>query len=265
MNDMIVKSVDLMGDTVMAAQDKEGVIWVGIKWICQGMGMSDGHYKRQIKNIQKDLLLKNSGSNLILNKGSGEREVFCLKLDYLPIWLAKISITPTMQKDHPELADKLLEYQLKAKDILAAAFMTKQENTGDVHGQIKLLAQGTTELYEKVDTLEQRFNKFEDELPVTGADIDHIQSAVRKKGIQSLGGKQSNAYKDISTRTFVYADIQCELRRQFGVKRYREIKHKDAQDAVRIIVEYKMPIALKNRVDMVNAQESLDLTGGDSE
>ena len=226
------------------------------------MGMSDGQYKRQIKNIQKDLLLKNSGSNLNLNKGSGERDVFCLKLDYLPIWLAKISITPTIQKDHPELADKLLEYQLKAKDILAEAFMPKQNNAGDVQGQIKLLAQGTTELYEKVDTLEQRFNKFEDELPVTGADIDHIQTAVRKKGIQSLGGKQSNAYKDISTRTFVYADIQCELRRQFGVKRYREIKHKDAPDALRIVNSYQLPIALKNLVDMVNAQETLDLGGG---
>lgn len=117
----------------------------------------------------------------------------------------------------------------------------------------------------KVDTLEQRFNKFEDELPVTGADIEHIQSAVRKKGLQSLGGKESNAYKDHSTRTYVYADIQCELRRQFGVKRYREIKHKDAQDAIRIIVDYKLPIALKNRVDMVNAQQSLYLSGGGSE
>lgn len=114
----------------------------------------------------------------------------------------------------------------------------------------------------KVDTLEQRFNKFEDELPVTGADIENIQSAVRKKGLQSLGGKESSAYKDQSTRTYVYADIQCELRRQFGVKRYKEIKHKDVQDAIRIIVDYKLPIALKNRVDMVNAQESLDLEGG---
>lgn len=262
MSDLMVKPVDVLGDTIMAAQDGEGTIWVGVRWMCQGMGMSDGQYKRQIKNIQKDLLLKNSGSNLNLNKGSGERDVFCLKLDYLPIWLAKISITPTIQKDHPELADKLLEYQLKAKDILAEAFMPKQNNAGDVQGQIKLLAQGTTELYEKVDTLEQRFNKFEDELPVTGADIDHIQTAVRKKGIQSLGGKQSNAYKDISTRTFVYADIQCELRRQFGVKRYREIKHKDAPDALRIVNSYQLPIALKNLVDMVNAQETLDLGGG---
>lgn len=132
------------------------------------------------------------------------------------------------------------------------------------YAALEQVDQKVSNVDKKVDTLEQRFNKFEEELPVTGADIDHIQSAVRKKGIQSLGGKQSNAYKDISTRTFVYADIQCELRRQFGVKRYREIKHKDAPDAIRIIVNYELPIALKNRVDMVNAQESLDL-GGDSE
>ena len=91
------------------------------------MGMTDGQYKRQITNIQKDLLLKNSGANLNLNKSSREREIFCIKLDYLPIWLAKISITPTMKKDHPELADKLLEYQLKAKDILVAAFLPQQD------------------------------------------------------------------------------------------------------------------------------------------
>lgn len=128
MEDYIVKNVDVFGDSVMAAKDRDGTIWVGIKWMCQGMGMSDGQYKRQIKNIQKDLLLKNSGSNLILNKGSGERDVFCLKLDYLPIWLAKISITPTMQEEKPELADKLLRYQLKAKDVLAAAFLPANVN-----------------------------------------------------------------------------------------------------------------------------------------
>lgn len=259
MNDMIVKSVDVMGDTVMAAQDKDGVIWVGIRWMCQGMGMTDGQYKRQIANIQKDLLLKNSGANLNLNKGSGEREVFCLKLDYLPIWLAKISITPTMQKEHPELADKLLNYQLKAKDILAEAFIPKLEIPRTIPGQIQLLAQGNVELNQRVDTLEERFNKFEDELPVTGADMDDIQSALKRKGVLVMGGKKSNAYCDKSTRTFVYSDLQRELRRQFNVKKYKEIKHNNTTDALRVIEEYKLPLALKNRVDTVNAQQQLNL------
>ena len=123
MKHLIVKNVDIFGDTIMAAQDNNGTIWVGVRWMCQGMGMTDGQYKRQITNIQNDLLLKGSGSNLILNKGSGEREVFCIKLDYLPMWLAKITITEKTRKDRPEFADKLLQYQLKAKDILAAAFL----------------------------------------------------------------------------------------------------------------------------------------------
>lgn len=116
MNDLVVKSVDLMGDTVMVAQDSEGTIWVGIKWMCQGICMTDGQYKRQIKNIQKDLLLKSSRSNLILNKCSNKRDVFCLKFDYIPLWLAKITITEKTRQARPEFADKLLEYQLKAKD-----------------------------------------------------------------------------------------------------------------------------------------------------
>lgn len=125
--------------------------------------------------------------------------------------------------------------------------------------KIQLLAQGTTELYERMEGLEERFNKFEDELPVTGADMENIQSSLRKRGIEVMGGKDSNAYRDNSTRGFVYADLQGELRRQFDVKKYKEIKHKDTQDALRIITEYQLPIALKNRVDMVNAQQRLDV------
>ena len=127
MSDLVVKNVDLFGDTVMAAQDNAGNIWVGVRWICEGLGMTEGHLKRQIANIKKDLTLSRGGSNLILNKGSGEREVFCLKLDYVPLWLAKVNITPTIQAERPELADKLLEYQLKAKDILADAFLPNRE------------------------------------------------------------------------------------------------------------------------------------------
>lgn len=180
MSDLMVKPVDVLGDTVMAARDSDGVIWVGIKWICQGMGMSDGHYKRQIKNIQKDLLLKNSGSNLILNKGSGEREVFCLKLDYLPIWLAKISITPTIQKDHPKLADKLLEYQLKAKDILAEAFMPKQDMPQTTDGKIALLAQGHTELKAEVDSIREDLESLKMDLPILPIESDKIKIVCRK-------------------------------------------------------------------------------------
>lgn len=126
MNDLTVKEVNFMGDALMAAQDKEKNIWAGIKWICQGLGLSDGQTKSERKRLQSDTVLNKGGRNFVLPTNGGNQEVLCLKLDFLPLWLAKISITPKMKKETPELADKLVEYQLKAKDVLAAAFLPKQ-------------------------------------------------------------------------------------------------------------------------------------------
>lgn len=126
MNDLTVKEVNFMGDTLMSAQDKEKNIWAGIKWICQGLGLSDGQRNRQMSNINSDIVLNKGVSNLVLPTNGGNQEVLCLKLDFLPLWLAKISITPKMKKENPELVDKLVEYQVKVKDVLAAAFLPRQ-------------------------------------------------------------------------------------------------------------------------------------------
>lgn len=132
MNDLVVKNIDLFGDSVMAARDKDGNIWAGIRWFCYGLGMSEGQMKRQIKNIKEDTILGKGGSKFVLPTGNGEQEVFCLKIDFLPLWLTRISITPNMRKEHPELAEKLLDYQLKAKDILADAFLPRRQSEAEI-------------------------------------------------------------------------------------------------------------------------------------
>lgn len=266
MNDMVVKSVDLMGDTVMAAQDKKGRIFAGVSYFCNALGMTRGQKNRQVKNVQKDETLKRGCIKLgagVLDEGN---EAVALRIDFIPIWLAKISITDKTKQDNPELADKLLNYQLKAKDILAEAFLPKQESNGDIQGQIKLLAQGTTELYEKVGAVDSKIDgvkadleALKNDMPVFNSDAKDIQEALRKKATKALGGYGSSAYRDNSTRGYVFADIQKELRRQFQVKRYDQIKHKDTPLALEIISQYKLPIALQNRVDMVNAQQQLNL------
>lgn len=259
MYDLMVKPVDVLGDTIMAAKDEKNVIWVGVNYFCQGLDMEKKQRDYQVEKVKADKTLKRGCRKFPAGVFDAANEVYALRLDFIPMWLAKITITKKMEENHPELADKLLEYQLKAKDILADAFTIKKGVPQTIPEQIQLLAQGNVELNQKVDTLEQRFNKFEDEMPVTGADMDDIQSAVRRKGTEVLGGKKGNAYHDKSTRTYVYADIQCELRRQFGVKRYKEIKHKDTNSALRIIEEYRLPIALKNRVETINTQQTLVL------
>lgn len=123
MSDLVVKSVDLFGDSVMAAKDKDGNIWAGVSFFCKALGMSNKQRDTQVEKVQTDRTLRRGTRKFPGGVFDPNNEVVSIKIDFIPLWLAKISITDKMEKDHPELADKLLQYQLKAKDILAAAFM----------------------------------------------------------------------------------------------------------------------------------------------
>lgn len=123
MKDLIVKNVDLFGDTIIAAQDKDGNIWAGVSYFCRALGMSNKQRDNQVTKVQSDKSLKKGTLKFREGVFDRDNEAIGIRIDFIPLWLAKIQITDRMEKDHPELSDKLLEYQLKAKDILAAAFL----------------------------------------------------------------------------------------------------------------------------------------------
>ena len=125
MNDLVVKSVDLFGDSVMAAKDKEGNIWAGVSWFCNALGMTKGQKDKQVQNVQIDEVLQRGATKLEAGVFDPNNETVALRIDFVPIWLTKININGKTKKENPELADKLLQYQLKAKDILADAFLPK--------------------------------------------------------------------------------------------------------------------------------------------
>lgn len=128
LSNLLTREVDFYGDIIMCAEDNStGKIYVGVKWVCQGIGLTEDQTKNERKKIGKDLVLSKGGSNLTLLTNGGEQEVLCIELDYLPLWLAKISLTQKMQKNNPIAVKKLINYQLKAKDVLSQAFIKPKE------------------------------------------------------------------------------------------------------------------------------------------
>lgn len=119
--------------------------------------------------------------------------------------------------------------------------------------QIRLLAQGNTELTERVDKVEDKITSIEEETPLYGCEIEEVQKHVRKKGVEVLGGKDSNAYKDGGIRGSVYSDIYKQLKREFGcVATYKSIKRKYLADVHEFIDTYLLPIALAEVVHDTN-------------
>ena len=127
MNELEVRKVPFMGTELMAARDNDGQIWTGVRWMCDGIGLTKGQMQNERNRIREDKVLSKGERNLVLPTNGGQQNTLCLKLDYVPLWLAKIAITPRMERETPELAARLEQYQLKAKDVLAAAFLPQSK------------------------------------------------------------------------------------------------------------------------------------------
>ncbi len=125
--DIEIRKVPFMDTELMAARDNEGNIYAGVSYICNGIGLSRNEKDRQVKNVQKDRVLMKGCGKFAAGVFDPNNETVALKLEYLPLWLAKINITPTMERETPELAERLEQYQLKAKDVLAAAFLPQMQ------------------------------------------------------------------------------------------------------------------------------------------
>jgi len=120
--ELIIKEVDFNGANILVAQDNDGKSYVGVNWVCNGIGLTKGQMQNERIRIQEDIVLSKGKRNLVLPTNGGNQEFLCIELEFLPLWLAKISITPKMKSEN-KIVDNLIEYQLKAKDVLAKAFL----------------------------------------------------------------------------------------------------------------------------------------------
>ena len=112
--------------------------------------------------------------------------------------------------------------------------------------------------------MEKRMDKLEFDIPMYGSEADELSNHVKRKGVQILGGKKSEAYRDSNIRSKVYRDIYDQVKREFGLygedgkpKSYKSLKRKYIYEAHECVDCYEAPIYIKEMIQDVNAQMSL--------
>lgn len=120
--------------------------------------------------------------------------------------------------------------------------------------QIRLLAQGTTELNQRVDGIQERLDKLEMDLPILPIEAEKITTAVQRRGVTVLGGKQSRAYHNRAIRQRVYNNLYANLKYNFGVKSYKALKRSQTDTAVEIVRKYEPPFFLAEEIRLENAE-----------
>jgi len=251
MNELEIKRVPFMGTELMAARDADGQICAGVRWMCEGIGLSEGQAKSERLKIQKDKALSKGGRNFVLPTKGGNQETLCLKLDFVPLWLAKICITPTMEQETPELAARLMEYQLKAKDVLAAAFMPQEYTTASKELQAIFMLDARTMKHE------ERITALEDNMVIDYSQQRTLATMVNKTVIDALGGADSPAYHDKSVRGKAYSECNRDIQNWFRVNSRNNIPRKRFDDTVEYIERWRPSTKMSMLIRQTNEQTQI--------
>lgn len=62
MDKLIAKEVEFNGDIIKAAQDPDGNIWVGARWVCEAIGLDDNRIKYERRKMQTDSVISKGGT-----------------------------------------------------------------------------------------------------------------------------------------------------------------------------------------------------------
>lgn len=239
MNDLMIFNNEEFGDIRTVAIDGEP--WFVGKDVAEALGYSNArdalakHVDLEDKGVAKCDTLGGKQDLAIINESGLYALVFGSKLDSakrFKRWVTS-EVLPAIRKNgiygKPMTAMELLELQMKA----------------------------TKEVSQRVDSVNDDLQSFKRDMPILGIEESRITGAVRKRGVQCLGGKESAAYQDKSLRSRVYSDIYGQLKREFGIGSYKAIKRSQCDVAVGMIETYELPYVLAEEIKDCNAQMAI--------
>lgn len=156
-----------------------------------------------------------------------------------------------------ELITKLTSNQLTDtdRDKVLLYVVNKLDSLEDFNKETK----------KKLDGIGRFKRDVEEEYPLLPPEADELSREVKKKGVEVLGGKKSNAYADKNLRTSVYRDIYYEVKREYGLidekgsqLSYKKLKRKHLKGAFSVIADYTPPIGIQNEITALNELDEDD-------
>lgn len=171
------------------------------------------------------------------SENGGIQDTYCIVINKLPIALAKIEITPKLEKQMPELSAKLEEYQESCATVLAEAFISP-ESKEIIPKDFPSALRAYADEYEKRMQLEQKNEKLIEEnnhkqIVINGLtdkvplyEKPDIINRICRKSQGGYANRYNELYKCFRENFHVDLKIKCE--------NYND-KHKKKKDQLTII------------------------------
>lgn len=236
---METKEIKFYNDTLLGVKDERGQVWLAIAHTCKELGFDSQRIKTQGEKIREDKVLSKGVGKFRLPTKGGEQEVFCLQEKFVPLWFAKIVLTKKMEKDIPNVVEKLQKYQLEAADVLHKAFYETEEQKQKFHEDMGLAGE-IVELKQEIKDLKENVQTLIDNSTINMKQQKALYNLGKERICFLLGGKNSKEYKQLSKLYF--ANLWGDIKRNFDCSgSYHDLNPKDYKQAKDFIVnwEYK--------------------------
>ena len=243
MNNVETKEIPFYEDTLLGVRDEDGQVWLAVRKACLDIGLSEEQAKRQTRNIKNSELFKSKWGKFAPVQKEGERkvsrEMICLQEKFVPMWLAQISLTPTMKKESPESVQKLLRYQLEAADVLHKAFYETDEQKESLHNSLgiegevvnlKIAVEATTE---QLKDQSEKLQKVMDNMTINTIQQGRLLSHAKDRVRFLLGGTHSDKYKEDSRKYF--SNLWMNFKETFICASYKDLNPKYLVEALEFV------------------------------
>ncbi|HHT7153977.1 TPA: ORF6C domain-containing protein [Bacillus cereus] len=211
------------------------------------------------RRINDNRIRFKNGVDIVDLKSSGFNPPQLLNLGFSNMQIAKANnIYLLSERGYAKLL-KILEddtaWNLYDQFVDGYFNMREQQLPKDPMSILKLTFNVLEGQKQEIQDIKSDVKDLRENAPLYAIECDEVSKVVRKLGVLLLGGKESNAYRDVSLRKKVYSDIYSQLHREFGISSYKAIKRHHLDRAIQIInEEYSLPIILEEEITAINAQ-----------
>ena len=172
-----VTDFNFYGDNLIALKDNvTGEIYTAINSVLRGIGFKDEQVRYQRSKWIKDKTLSKGVLKFNIPTNGGYQLTECISVHKLPLGLAKINITKRLERDYPNITEKLELYQDKCADVLASVFIDNKtvsdmnmqpitETLNTITNTLTTLTQTMASMQQEINTIKETQSAQSQQLP----------------------------------------------------------------------------------------------------
>lgn len=153
---------------------------------------------------------------------------------------------------------KAMEFKLKYIEAFnKMEQVVRQELPQTPEEKLELTMQVTTRINKRLGKVEEKIDEIQNKSEIDSDQRYKLWVARNKKAVKTLGGKDSNAYKNKILSRRVFRVLEREFKEAFVISRYEDLRKENFDKAIDFIDNWYPPCVLSREIEAINSQENL--------